>query len=49
MAARTKAARQTAGKAGQGGRPARPNPYVQRFIEDPELRDNVRCGVRIRS
>jgi hypothetical protein len=41
MAARAKAARKTAGKAGRAANQARQNPYVQRFIEDPELRENV--------
>jgi transcriptional accessory protein Tex/SPT6 len=45
MAARTKAARTTARKAGKAAADARGNPYVQRFIEDPELRDNVRTAV----
>ena len=44
MAARTKAARQTAGKAGKAANQARQSPYVQRFIEDPELRENVRSA-----
>ena len=44
MAARTKAARKTAGKAGRAAFEARQNPYVQRFIEDPELRENVRSA-----
>jgi hypothetical protein len=44
MAARAKAARKTAGKAGKAAAQARTNPYVQRFIEDPELRDNVRAA-----
>jgi hypothetical protein len=44
MAARAKAARRTAGKAGKAANQARQNPYVQRFIEDPELRDNVRSA-----
>jgi hypothetical protein len=42
MAARTKAARKTATKAGKAANQARTNPYVQRFIEDEELRENVR-------
>ena len=42
MATRTKAATTTAKKAGKAASEARSNPYVQRFIEDPELRDNVR-------
>jgi hypothetical protein len=41
MAARTKAARKTATKAGKAAAQARTNPYVQRFIEDEELRANV--------
>jgi hypothetical protein len=45
MAAKTKAARTTARKAGKAAAGARTNPYVQRFIEDPELRDNVRTAV----
>ncbi len=44
MAAKAKAARKTAGKAGKAAVEARTNPYVQRFIEDPELRDNVRSA-----
>jgi hypothetical protein len=44
MAARTKAARKTAGKAGKAAAQARQNPYVQRFVEDPELRENVRSA-----
>jgi hypothetical protein len=45
MAAKTKAAKTTARKAGKAAAGARGNPYVQRFIEDPELRDNVRAAV----
>jgi hypothetical protein len=44
MAARAKAARETAGKAGKAAAEARRSPYVQRFIEDPELRENVRSA-----
>jgi hypothetical protein len=44
MAAKAKAARKTAGKAGRAATQARQNPYVQRFIEDPELRENVRSA-----
>ena len=44
MAARTKAARNTATKAGKAASQARTNPYVQRFIEDPELRESVRSA-----
>jgi hypothetical protein len=42
MAARAKAARKTAGKAGKAAAQARQNPYVQRFVEDAELRENMR-------
>jgi hypothetical protein len=42
MATRTKAAQTTAKKAGKAAAEARSNPYVQRLIEDPDLRDNVR-------
>jgi hypothetical protein len=42
MTVKTKAAKTTAKKAGRAAVEARSNPYVQRFIEDPELRDNVR-------
>ena len=45
MATRTKAARATAQKAGKAAVDARTNPYVQRFVEDPELRDNVREAI----
>ena len=45
MATRTKAARTTAVKAGKAANDARTNPYVQRFVEDPELRDNVREAI----
>jgi chromatin segregation and condensation protein Rec8/ScpA/Scc1 (kleisin family) len=44
MAARAKAARKTAGKAGKAAAQARQNPYIQRFVEDPELRENVRSA-----
>jgi broad specificity phosphatase PhoE len=44
MAVDTKAARQTARKAGRAANQARGNPYVQRIIEDPELRENVRSA-----
>lgn len=44
MAARTKAAKKTATKAGKAAAQARTNPYVHRFIEDPELRENVRSA-----
>jgi hypothetical protein len=42
MATRTKSARTTAKKAGKAAAEARSNPYVQRLIEDAELRENVR-------
>ena len=45
MAAKTKAAKTTARKAGKAAAGARTNPYVQRFMEDPELRDNVREAI----
>jgi hypothetical protein len=45
MATRTKAAKHTATKAGKAAAGARSNPYVQRFVEDPELRDNVRDAI----
>ncbi len=42
MAAKTKTAKATAKKASKAAAGARGNPYVQRVIEDPELRDNIR-------
>jgi hypothetical protein len=42
MTVKTKGARATATKAGKAAAGAGSNPYVQRFIEDPELRENVR-------
>jgi hypothetical protein len=45
MAARTKAAKSTARKAGKAAAGARANPYVQRLVEDEELRENVRTAV----
>ena len=44
MAVNTKAAKDTAKMAGQAAAAARANPYIRRFIEDPELRDNVRVA-----
>jgi len=44
MAARAKAARRTAGKAGKAAVQARQNPYVQRFVEDAELRESMRAA-----
>jgi ADP-heptose:LPS heptosyltransferase len=42
MAVKTKDARATAVRAGKAAAGARNNPYVQRLIEDEELRENVR-------
>ena len=42
MPTTTKDARKTARKAGKAAAGARNNPYVQRLIDDPELRENVR-------
>jgi hypothetical protein len=42
MAVKTKDARATAVRAGKAAAGARSNPYVQRLIEDEELRENVR-------
>jgi hypothetical protein len=42
MATQTKGARGAALRAGKAAAGARDNPYVQRMIEDAELRDNVR-------
>jgi hypothetical protein len=42
MALKTSNARTTARKAGKAAAGARDNPYVQRVMEDPELRQNVR-------
>ena len=42
MAVKTKDARATAVRAGKAAAGARSNPYVQRLIEDEDLRDNVR-------
>src|SRR5882757_6196972 len=39
---KTKKASQTAGRAGDLYSAARENPYVQRLIEDDELRENLR-------
>ena len=44
-AVNTKAARTRAKRAGRTASDLRSNPYVQRMIEDPELRDNVRQAV----
>ena len=45
MPVNTKAARTRARRAGRTASDLRSNPYVQRLIEDPELRDNVRAAV----
>jgi hypothetical protein len=42
MAVKTKDARATAVRAGKAAAGARTNPYVQRLIEDEDLRENVR-------
>jgi hypothetical protein len=42
MALTAKDARTTARRAGKAAAGARTNPYVQRLVEDPELRENVR-------
>jgi ferric-dicitrate binding protein FerR (iron transport regulator) len=42
MATKTSGARGAAIKAGRAAAGARENPYVQRMVEDPELRENVR-------
>jgi hypothetical protein len=42
MATKTGGARGAALKAGKAAAGARGNPYVQRMVEDPDLRDNVR-------
>jgi hypothetical protein len=44
MTVRSQAARSTARRAGQAAAEARSNPYVQRLIEDPDLRDNFRAA-----
>jgi hypothetical protein len=44
-AVNTKAARTRAKRAGRTASDLRSNPYVQRMIEDPELRENVREAV----
>jgi hypothetical protein len=42
MAVKTRDAKKTAKKAQKAAVEAGSNPYVQRFIEDPDLRENVR-------
>jgi hypothetical protein len=45
MAAKSSRARESARKAGEAATSLRSNPYVQRLIEDEELRDNIREAV----
>ena len=45
MAVKSKRAAQSAKKAGEAASSLRSNPYVQRLIEDDELRDNIRDAV----
>jgi len=45
MAASSKRARKSAQKASEAATSLRSNPYVQRLIEDEELRDNLREAV----
>lgn len=45
MAAKSKRAAQSAKKAGEAASSLRDNQYVQRLIEDEELRDNIREAV----
>ena len=45
MAAKSKRAKQSARKAGEAASSLRSNPYVQRLIEDEDLRDNIREAV----
>jgi hypothetical protein len=45
MAAKSKRAAQSAKKAGEAASSLRSNPYVQRLIEDDELRDNLREAI----
>jgi uncharacterized protein (UPF0147 family) len=42
MAARTKRAQESARRVGEAANSLRSNPYVQRLIEDEELRANIR-------
>lgn len=42
MAARSKRAQESARRAAEAASSLRSNPYVQRLIEDPELRANIR-------
>ena len=45
MAASSKRAKESARKASEAASSLRSNPYVQRLIEDEELRDNIREAV----
>jgi hypothetical protein len=45
MAASSKRARESARKASEAASSLRSNPYVQRLIEDEDLRDNIREAV----
>jgi hypothetical protein len=45
MAAKSKRAAKSAKKAGEAASSLRSNPYVQRLIEDDELRDNLRDAI----
>ncbi|MDQ3849692.1 MAG: hypothetical protein M3296_03640 [Actinomycetota bacterium] len=45
MASKGKAAKAKAAKAGSAAAAARKNPYVQRILEDQELRDNMVVAV----
>src|ERR687897_3423337 len=42
MAARSQRARESARRAGEAATSLRSNPYVQRLIEDDDLRENIR-------
>jgi len=44
MASRQKRARRSAKKAGEAATAFRENPYIQRLIEDEDLRDNIRAA-----
>jgi hypothetical protein len=44
MASKQKRARRSAKKAGEAATAVRENPYIQRLIEDQDLRDNIRVA-----
>lgn len=46
MAVKTSGARKAAKKCSKAAASAQSNPYVQRFIEDPELRENVHAAYK---